>query len=555
MMYAIQRIAMLLTLATTLAACGAPPAASPDSSADVATTDVDRCAALRDLPNLTITTAKVVAADDDTPSYCYVRGALPPGIAYHVQLPLPHAWNGRFLKFGDGTKDGDLDYADHRLAEGYAVANSNMGHDAGAEPGAWFAFDNRQAEIDFGYRAVHLTANAGKAVVAAYYDRPAARSYFEGCSTGGREGLMEAQRFPEDFDGIVAGAPVFRYEELNAGHTWLLQRVFRNGYAGNLAFDGDGDGTPESLRKLELLADAVLARCDANDGIEDGVIDEPLTCDFEPRRDLAAQQCANDVDADACFTAAQMQTIEDFYRGPYDSAGTSVIKGRAFGAERGWTEYLPHAGNRMFPEHLYNSRDHTAFLFYENDPGVPVPRANDLSYVPDKTATPPEWAWWEFDIDDITAGKADLMKSLLNATEPNLARFLTRRGGKLLLWHGWNDAGAPPEPTLDYYEEVVAATFGGDVARAREHARLLMFPGMGHCGGGPGPNTWDALGTLVEWVENGTAPESVVARHATDGRVDNERIVCAYPQVARYSGPAGGANDPANWTAANFTCR
>ncbi len=547
--------AIALIVAATVAACGAPPAASSNAAAGVAATEGARCEALRDLANLTITTAKLVAADADTPAYCYVRGAIPPGIVYHVQLPLAANWNGRFLKYGDGTKDGDLDFADHRLAEGYAVANSNMGHDAGAEPGAWFAFDNRQAEIDFGYRAVHLTANAGKAVVVAYYERPAARSYFEGCSTGGREGLIEAQRFPTDFDGIVAGAPVFRYQELNAGHTWLLQRVFRNDYAGNLAFDADGDGTPESLRKLEILADAVLARCDSNDGVEDGVIDEPLTCDFEPTRDLAPSMCVNDVDADACFTTAQLETIVDFYRGPYDSAGTSILKGRAFGAERGWTEYLPHLGNQMFPEHLYNSRDHAAFLFYENDPGVPVPRANDLAYVPDKTATPPEWAWWEFDIDDLTAGKADLMKSLMNATDPDLERFLTRRDGKLILWHGWNDAGAPPAPTLDYYDEVVATTFAGDQAQARQHARLFMFPGMGHCGGGPGPNTWDPLGPLVEWVENGTAPSSVIVRHLTDGRVDNERRVCAHPQVARYSGPAGGQNDPANWVEANFSCR
>jgi hypothetical protein len=267
--------AVAAAVAAVLAACGAPPAAS---TAGAATTDASLgpCEALRDLPNLTITTAKLVPAAGDTPSHCYVRGAIPPGIAYHVQLPLPENWNGRFLKYGDGTKDGDLDFADHRLAQGYAVANSNMGHDAGAEPGAWFAFDNRQAEIDFGYRAVHLTANAGKAVVAAYYERPAARSYFEGCSTGGREGLMEAQRFPNDFDGIVAGAPVFMYQELNAGHTWLLQRTFRDNYSGNLAFDADRDGKPESLRKLEILADAVLARCDANDGIEDGVVGEPL---------------------------------------------------------------------------------------------------------------------------------------------------------------------------------------------------------------------------------------------------------------------------------------
>ncbi len=545
-------LAAALAVAAVVAGCGAPPAASPG----VLAADPDRaaCEALLELPDLSITLARLVEARGDTPRYCYVRGTIPPGIVYHVQLPLPASWNGRFLKYGDGTKDGDLDFADHRLAQGYAVANSNMGHDSGSEPGAWFAFDNRQAEIDFAYRAVHLTANAGKSVVAAYYERPAARSYFEGCSTGGREALIEAQRFPNDFDGIVGGAPVFMYQELNAGHTWLLQRVFRNNYAGNLAFDADGDGKPESLRKLDLLADAVLARCDSNDGVKDGVVDEPLMCDFEPKRDLAALMCQNDVNADACFTSAQLKTIEDFYRGPYDSRGLVVIKGRAFGAERAWTEDIPHAGNQMFPTHLFNARDHAAFLFYENDPGVPVPRANDLTYVPDKNATPPEWAWWEFDIDDLTAGKADLMRDLMNATEPNLGRFLKRRDGKLILWHGWSDAGAPPEPTKDYYDAVVAQTFGGDLAAARERARLFMFPGMGHCGGGPGPNDWDPLGPLVQWVETGTAPDAVVATHSTDGRVDNERRVCAYPRVAHYTG-AGDANDPANWTAGNFTCR
>jgi len=540
-------------LALACSGCGDSPVEG-GAAHEAASAEHAACAALLGLPNLTITMARVVEAAGSTPRYCYVRGAIPPGIVYHVQLPLSQNWNGRFLKWGDGTKDGDLDFADHRLAQGYAVANSNMGHDNGAEPGAWFAFDNRQAEIDFGYRAVHLTVNAAKTVIAAYYDRAAEHAYFEGCSTGGREGLMEAQRFPNDFDGIVAGAPVLHYQELNAGHTWLLQRVFRNDYAGNLAFDGDGDGMPESLRKLEVLADAVLRRCDARDGITDGVIDDPIACDFEPRRDLGANMCGNDVDGDDCFTTAQLRTIEDFYRGPYDSRGVSIIKGRAFGAERAWTEYLPHAGNSMFPEHLYNSRDHAAFLLYEDDPGVPVPRANDLSYQPDKTATPPEWAWWEFNIDDVTAGRADLMRSLTNADDPDLSRFLRRRSGKLLLWHGWSDAGAPPEPTLDYYNEVVATTFGGDRAAAREHARLFMFPGMGHCAGGPGPNDWDPLAPLVDWVENGAAPDFVVARHATDGRVDNERRVCAYPQSARYSGPAGGQNDRANWVADNFSC-
>ncbi len=532
------KMASAAAVAAALCGCGAPPAANTGGAAAGPAADEDRlaCEALRDLPNLTITTAKLVAAAGDTPSYCYVRGAIPPGIAYHVQLPLPSKWNGRFLKYGDGTKDGDLDYADHRLAQGYAVANSNMGHDAGAEPGAWFAFDNRQAEIDFGYRAVHLTANAGKSVVAAYYERPAAHSYFEGCSTGGREGLIEAQRFPSDFDGIVAGAPVFRYQELNAGHTWLLQRVFRNDYAGNLAFDADGDGKPESLRKLELLADAVLARCDANDGIEDGVLDEPLDVRFRAEARSRARMSAR---------TTSMPTPASRRRS-YRRSRISIAVRTTAAARRSSkaARSAPSAAGRNTSARRQSDVSR-ASLQLARSRRVPVLRERPrragaarqrLEYVPDKTATPPEWAWWEFDIDDLTAGKADLMKSLMNATDPDLERFLLRRDGKLILWHGWNDAGAPPAPTQDYYDEVVATTFDGDGAAARERARLFMFPGMGHCGGGPGPNTWDPLAPLVEWVENGTAPDSVVAHHSTDGRVDNERRVCAYPQVARYSG-------------------
>ncbi len=545
---------MVLAVLFVCAACQGPVPEAVATPAPVVDSDGAACAALLELPNVTMTMAKIVEAKGDTPRYCYVRGAIPPGIAYHVQLPLPGKWNGRFLLSGDGGKDGDLDFDDARLAQGYAVANTNMGHDAGAEPGGSFAFDNRQAEIDFGYRAVHTTTTAAKTVVAAYYKKPAVHSYFEGCSTGGREGLMEAQRYPNDFDGISAGAAVKDYEALNAGHTWLLQRVFRDHYAGNLAFDADHDGTPESLNKLKILHDAVLARCDARDGITDGVIDNPLACDFVPARDLAANMCAADVDADDCLTKRQLKTIEDFYRGPYDSRGTSIIKGRAFGSEAGWTDYVPYAGNKMFPDNLFNARDHAAFLFYEKDPGVPVARANDLSYKPNKSVNPPEWAWWEFNIDDVTAGRADFMKALLDATDPDLTRFLVGHNGKLVLWHGWADVGVPPEATSDYYKQVVDKTFAGKVDAARERARLYMFPGMGHCGGGPGPNEWDALTPLVSWVEQGTAPDSVIAQRRTDGRVTNERRVCAQPQAARYSGPAGGEQNAANWVSANFTC-
>ena len=514
------------------------------------------CKALANIPNLTIIATSLVNATSSTPRYCYLRGIISPAIHYHVQLPLPENWNGRFLKLGDGGKDGDLDFADHRVAQGYAVANSNTGHDRGAEPGASFAFNNRQAEIDFGYRAVHLTANAAKTVIKAYYGKDTKYSYFEGCSTGGRQGLIEAQRFPYDFDGIVAGAPVNYYQAMNANHVWMLQRVFRNNFAGNLAFDTKGDGSYASLTKLNMLKDAVLAKCDAKDGITDGVIDDPLTCDFKPEIDLAEKMCPGDVNADNCFTKEQLQTIKDIYSGAHDSKGVRIHRGNSFGSEFAWaTHLIPHAGNKLFPARLRTAGDHLNYLFYETDPGVAMPKLNDLSLMPDKKSNPREWAWWEFNIDDFTAGKANFMMSITDATDPNLTRFLMKKGGKLILYLGWSDPGTQPESTLDYYKSAVAATFKGDIDAARKHTRLFMVPGMDHCGGGPGPNSWDKLAPLVDWVENGKAPDYLVATHSTNNVVDNERRVCPYPQRAVYTGAAGGQNDRANWVEHNFTCK
>ena len=184
-----------------------------------------------------------------------------------------------------------------------------------------------------------------------------------------------------------------------------------------------------------------------------------------------------------------------------------------------------------------------------------MPNFTDLSQVPNKTRQPPEYAWWEFNIDDVTNGKADLMISITEAKDPDLSRFLLKNDGRLIIYHGWREALANSEPTLDYYKDVVATTFNGDVNAALEKTRLFMVPGMGHCGGGPGPNTWDKLAPLVDWVENGNAPDALIATHSTDGVVDNERPICPYPQRAVYTGPAGGENDPANWVASNFTCR
>ena len=516
------------------------------------------CRGLLEMPNLTITSATLKSASGSTPQHCYIQGMISGRIRFHMQLPLRTSWNGRLLNIGDGGKDGILNFDGNRLAQGYAVANSNSGHDGAAEPGSSFGWNNLNAVIDFGYRAVHLTANASKAVVRFYYGQSARYTYFEGCSNGGRQGLMEAQRFPGDFDGIVAGAPFVEYSAVNMMEVWMAQKIFQDNLAGNLAFDKDGDGIPESLTKWEILRGAVLAKCDEKDGIKDGVIDNPLRCDFKPEADLARWMCAGDVNADGCFTRRQLQTVQHLYQGAIDSKGVQVSKGYALGSEWSWnSRFIAHKGNNLSPTRLGNSDDHVNFLFYANSPGLPVPVVTHPSQTPytvNKNSIPPEFAWWEFNIDDVSAGKGNLMKSILDPTDPDLTGFLQRENGKLLLYQGWAD-DIPTGHTLDYYNSVIQATFRGNLNAAREKVRLFMVPGMGHCRGGPGCDTWDRLAPLVDWVENGKTPAYVVAEHLTSGRVDNQRKVCVYPQQAVYVGPAGGQNNPANWVEQNFACR
>ena len=535
-------------------ACLCFMATSPGHAQDNHSDAQMRCEALVDAANLTIYRADWKPAAGNTPAHCYIRGTVSPGLHYHVQLPAPSDWNGNFLNWGDGGHDGDLDYANHRVAEGYAVANSNMGHDNGSEPGATWAFNDRQTELMYGTGHIVATVNAGRAALEAYYGEAAAYSYHEGCSTGGRQGLMAAQRFPTLFDGIVAGAPAQFLQRLNLDHNWDMQHMFRDNFAGALAYDTDGNGTLDSLTKADMLKDAVLAQCDANDGIVDGVVDDPLVCDFEPRVHLADRMCADDVNGDACFTDAQIGAIEAVYAGPYDSSGVSIYKGKARGTEVRWPlMVIPHEGNNHFPGQMGLASDYVNFLFYSEDPGVPTMRPTDLSLEPDATREPPEFAWWQFDFDDFTAGLGDEMRDITDADDPDLNRYLIGRQGKLLMYFGWADTVIPAEPVVDYYQDVVDATFDGDLDAARQSARLFMAPGMGHCRGGPGPDTWDRLAPLVEWVENGTAPESIVATHQTEGVVDNERILCPYPEQARYIG-GGDPNDRENWVAANFEC-
>lgn len=513
------------------------------------------CEVLAEMANVTVTSATLRPAMNGVPEHCYIRGTVGGGrIRFNMQLPTRNAWNGRLVNLGDGGKDGALGISNQRVSQGYVTANSNSGHDSGSEPNASFG-TNLDAVMDFGYRAVHLTANVSKTVTRAFYGRNPAFSYFEGCSTGGRQGLMEAQRFPQDFDGIVAGDPVFDYERVNIAHIWLAKRVLENRGSGNLVFDKDGDGTPESLTKVRMLSDRVLSGCDDRDGVADGLIEDPYDCDFTPARDLANYMCKDDRDEDDCFTKAQLKTIEEFYRGPYDSKGRLIRKGFALGSEYDWpSTRLATKANNMTPGNLGVGADQVNYLFYRDSPGVPPDVMTDLTAALDKTSFPPQFGWWEFNFDDVADGKGAFMAAILEATNPSMARYLKGRNGKLLLYHGLGDTTVSPAPTLDYYQEMVRVTFGGDLDTARKSARLFLVPGMSHCSGGPGCDSWDRLAPLVQWVEKQVEPEYLIGRHFTNGVQDNERRLCAYPQKAFYVGPPD-AGSRSNWLAANFACR
>ena len=296
----------------------------------------------------------------------------------------------------------------------------------------------------------------------------------------------------------------------------------------------------------------MVDRCDAADGIEDGIIEPPL-CEFDPRADLPV--CPTHSDRADCLTPQQIESVEQIYDGVRNSAGELIYPGTPPGPEPQWPRLLiPHVGNDFVASAL-RTGSALAYTFFREDPGLLPPDLADTDHELVKGGVLPEWGWWEFDPDDFGSKRMSEAVGLTSGTDPNLDRFLLRHGGKLLLYHGWADGVIPPEPTLEYHAEVVKAVFAGDADAATSHMRLFMAPGMAHCRGGVGPNEADYLAALDTWVTNDTAPESIVARHRTNGTVDNERPLCPHPQRAIYTGPAANINDPGYWTAENFTCQ
>jgi feruloyl esterase len=418
-----------------------------------------------------------------------------------VEVWLPASgWNGKLQAVGNGGWAGTISYPAmaQALRRGYATTSTDTGH---SEPGGAFTLGHPEKFIDFAYRSEHEMTVAAKAVVNAYYGSAPKYSYWNGCSTGGRQGLAEVQRYPNDFDGVIAGAQANPRTHLNAWQLSIAQAALSE----PAAF------IPRE--KYPAIHRAVLNACDTLDGVKDGLIGDPTRCRFDPQVIACGKE-----DGRECLTARQVETVRTIMRPAKTSRGEEVFPGYAPGTELGWGTIVGG------PEPTSLAIDHYKYVVF-------------------KDAT---WDWRTFNIDRDVAVADKVDNGTINVVDPNIQPF-TGRGGKLLLYHGWADPLVAPGTSINYYNSVVKAL--GGPSKTAASVRLFMVPGMGHCGGGEGPNTFDAIGALERWVEAGQPPERIVASHSTNGVVDRTRPLCPYPEVAVYKG-TGSTDD-----AINFVCR
>lgn len=441
------------------------------------------------------------------PAFCRIAATLRPSsdsdIKIEVWMPAS-GWNGKFVGLGNGGWAGAISVQAlaRAVARGYAAATTDTGH-AGQGGDASFAFNHPEKLVDFGYRAVHEMTLQAKALVRAYYGAAAKTSYWDGCSTGGRQGLVEAQRYPDDYDGIIAGAPANYMSHLLTASMWVAHATLKD------------PATYIPPEKYGAIHKAAVDACDALDGVKDGVIDDPPRCRFDPK----TIQCQG-ADAPTCLTATQVEAARRIYAPAKNPrTGAEIFPGLEPGSELGW------AGLAAGPAPLNIAADYFKYVVFRN----------------------PAWDFRTFDFDRDVALADSLDHGEVNAIDPNLKAFFSR-GGKLLMYHGWADMLIAPRNTVNYYTSVVRAL--GGAGRVSDSVRLFMAPGMGHCAGGEGPSNFDKLTPLEQWVEQKKAPDQIVAsRPATKDVPAATRPLCPYPLVAVYSG-TGSTND-----AASFACR
>lgn len=480
------------------------------------------CPGLADLriEDTNLLSATVVPASDELPAYCRVLGYVRPAINFEIRLPTAD-WNGKFYMAGCGGwcggsgSPGGANSVIPGLKRDYAVSTMDGGHwGEDLFDGRW-AYHDRRAEIDWAHRAVHETARVTKVIIEAFYGRPPEWSYFQGCSTGGRQALMEALRYPDDFDGLVSGCPHPKATGTDIQGAWIARA--------NTGPDGRNLITPADV---PLVREAVYEACDAVDGLEDGLISDPLACRFDP----ATLACERD-QMDDCLTAEQVEALRKMYAGPRDSDGRELYAGLPLGSEPYWGFWI--TGETPDVNDDFRRRISTQFLRYmafPDDPGE-------------------EYSLADFDFDR-DPERMERMGKIYNVNDPDLDAF-RESGGKLLMWHAWADAAPPPTETIAYYEAV--EEHFGSRERTQNFFRLFMVPGMDHCGIGEGPGIkhdgFDPLTALERWVEEGEAPASLLTTKTdSTGAVLWTRPVCPYPKRAVYD----GEGDPDE--ASSFEC-
>ena len=510
---------MALGLTPCVALAAACSGGSPDSAAAAA--PEERCGALADLDliDLRITSAASVGAGEAGPGHCAVNGVIETEINF--ELLLPDEWNGRFVMGGGGGFVGTVQNQARTLytvgggplERGYATVGTDTGHVRQGIEADW-ALNNPERQENFGHRAVHLTTEAAKSTLRHYYGEAEQFSYFVGCSRGGGQGMMESQRYPSDFDGIVSGAPAYDWTGIAAQFVQTQQAIYPEGDPSSPVV------TPDNLR---LLAQAIDSACDALDGVEDDILGDPRACGFRPD-DLP--RCSGADRGAGCVTEDQLAAIKAVYEGPKRD-GQPMHFGFPYGGENdygGWDLWVvgsAEARARGVPSLQYGFGTNLSKYFIFSDPE------------------------WDYTAYDFSAWEEDAAATaeLLNATDPNLGPFRDA-GGKIIYWTGWSDLALSALGTIDYVERVGATDPSAD-----DYTRLYVLPGVLHCGGGPGADKVDWLDAIRGWVEDGVAPEQLVARKLDDdGAVVMSRPACPYPQVATY----GGDGDPTS--EASFTC-
>ncbi len=473
---------------------------------------------------------------DDDVGYCQVEGTIANAedgesrIRFRFRFPDADAWNGRFLMGGNGGTSGAFQGENRiqvALQLGYATGQTDTGH-VRSPTEDWVMKEledgtvvpNNAAIEDFGHRSIHLTTVVGKRFVDGYYARAPDHSYYLGCSTGGRQGLKAMQRYPGDFDGIIAGAPVFSLTRLNMSQVWAAQQVDRL----------NAEGQPLGNDELNLLNDAVLGACDALDGIEDQIIDDPRQCRFDP----GILQCSGSESPPRCLSDSQVEFVRNIYDGPITASGERIYPGRVPGGEApggmgmgGWQGFI---GSACATPEETGRCDYLARAWHQ-DPDVDL--LNDFSID---------------NPDDVAAADDSFFSGVTRADNPDVTPFV-QRGGKAILYHGWSDTNVTPTPTVELYE-AMESTVSRKRGQSdfRDHVRLFMAPGMAHCGGGDGPNTYmsSVLEAIDDWVTHDRAPDSILATHEGRGL---SRPWCPYPQVARLTEPGLDPN-----VASSFYC-